>query len=93
MTEKNKKALPAVGRMAHPPFDFHLEADRSGKGMSVILGGIIGISDFCDDCILLRSHGGKIMVNGKNLFVSVYENNSIEIQGKVEGIKFIYGKN
>ncbi len=72
---------------------FHLEADRSAKGMSVILSGIIGISDFSDSFILMLSHGGRIQVNGEKLFISVYENNTVEIQGKVEGIVFKYGKN
>ncbi len=72
---------------------FHLEADRSTKGMSVILSGIIGISDFSDNSIHLLSHGGRIIVNGKKLFICVYENSSVEIVGRVEGVIFKYGKN
>lgn len=71
---------------------FHLEADRSTKGMSIVLSGIIGVSDFCDSSIHLRSHGGRILVNGKKLFINVYEGNSVEIVGKVEEIVFKYGK-
>ena len=72
---------------------FHLEADRSRGGMSIILSGIIGISDFSDSYIYLKSHGGRIAVNGKRLFINLYENNSVEIVGRVEGIVFKYGKN
>ena len=72
---------------------FHLEADRSTRGMSIVLSGIIGVSDFCDSSIHLRSHGGRVVVNGKKLFINVYENENVEIVGKVEGIEFKYGKN
>ena len=93
MTEKNNMSIEVGRRLASPLSSFHLEADRSNHGMSIMLSGIIGISDFYDDFILLKSHGGRIRVSGKNLFIAVYENNTVEIQGKVEGIEFKYGKN
>ena len=93
MTSKNKP--DAIRRRGIPTglSSFHLEADRSTKGMSVILSGVIGISDFSDSSIHLLSHGGRIIVNGKKLFICVYENNTVEIGGKVEGVIFKYGKN
>ena len=72
---------------------FHLEADRSRAGLSIVLSGIIGISDFSDSFIHLKGHGGRISVIGKKLFISVYENGSVEIVGRVEEIIFKYGKN
>lgn len=72
---------------------FHLEANRCGKGMSIILSGIIGISDFSDSLIELKSHGGRICVTGKRLFINVYQNNSVEIVGKIEEICFRNGRN
>ena len=72
---------------------FHLEADRSGGGMSLLLSGIIGVSDFSDESISLISHSGRIIVYGSKLFISLYENSYIEIEGKVNGITFNYGKN
>lgn len=92
MTEKFNKLLNKKVPPLSSLSPFHLEADRSSKGMCLILGGIIGISDFSDSFILMLSHGGRILVNGKNLFISVYENNTVEIQGKVEEIIFKYGK-
>lgn len=71
---------------------FHIEADRTSRGMAIVLSGILGISDFSDNSILLRSHGGRIVVNGRGLFINVYENHSVEIVGKVEEIVFKYGK-
>ena len=43
--------------------------------------------------ITLLSHGGRICISGKSLFISVYENSNVEIVGKVGEIVFGYGKN
>ena len=72
---------------------FRLEANRGTMGMSILLSGIVGVSDFSDEKITLVSHGGRIIIQGKKLFISVYEANSVEIVGKVMEIIFKYGKN
>ena len=93
MTEEiktlNKKAKERTNGLS----SFHLEADRSRSGLSVVLSGIIGISDFSDSFIDLKGHGGRVSVHGKKLFISVYENGSVEIVGRVEEIVFKYGRN
>lgn len=93
MTDKRKSKSPKDRVHASAFSSFHMEADRTGRGMSLILCGIIGISDFSDSYIHLLSHGGRITVTGRGLFISVYENGSVEIVGRVEGISFKYGKN
>ncbi len=92
MTEKNK---PESIRSKNTSISssFHLEADRSIRGMAIILSGIIGISDFSEEQIILNSHGGRILINGRGLFICVYEGGSVEISGRVEEIAFKYGKN
>ncbi len=92
MTERSKKKISGGGVSAALS-SFHMEADRTGRGMSLILCGIIGISDFSDSFINLLSHSGRISVTGSGLLISVYENGSVEIVGGVEGISFKYGKN
>ena len=89
MTENNKEQADNRRGLS----SFHLEADRSGSGLTLILSGIIGISDFSDSFILLKGHGGRICVQGKKLFINVYENETVEIVGRVEDIIFKYGKN
>ena len=93
MTKKNKTENNLIRPNIPDLFGFHIEADRTSKGMAIVVSGIIGISDFSDYSILLRSHGGRIAINGKGLFINVYENQSVEIVGKVEEIIFKYGKN
>ncbi len=90
MTKTNhKENLKLTGEISR----FRLEANRNARGMSILLSGIIGVSDFSDESIMLKSHGGRINVVGKKLFISVFENNNVEITGKVLEIIFSYGKN
>ena len=85
MTEKK------YNKMSKPP-SFNLEASRAGRGISVVLSGVIGISDYSERVILLKSHGGKIRICGERLMLSIYEDNTAEIVGRIEEIGFGYGK-
>ena len=76
-----------------PSVSFHLEADRCSRGMSLVLSGIIGVSDFSESLIQLQSHGGRIVIGGTKLFLCVYDGGCVEIVGKVEEVRFKYGKN
>ena len=89
---KSNIADTADGYGTIPSGGFHMEGQRSGRGMSLLISGIIGLRDFSDTCILLMSHGGRIIISGRRLLLSVYEGNCVEINGRVEGIEFRYGK-
>ena len=93
MTERNKKERQGFIKTPSAISKFHLEAHRSVHGMSVIVGGVVGISDFSSESVLLKGHSGKITVLGKHLNISIYEGGAVEILGKVEDISFRYGKN
>ena len=71
----------------------HIEAERCTRGISMLIGGIIGVSDFNDSCVILSSHGGRINIKGKGLSLCVYDNGSVEIVGGIENIELSYGKN
>ena len=85
MTEKKRVEL------SKPPA-FSLEASRAGRGISVALSGVIGISDYSETEIILKSHGGKIRISGQHLMLSIYEDNTAEIVGRIEEIGFGYSK-
>lgn len=91
MIEKSKKDKPkekAIGSAFSP---FHIEADRNSAGLSVFVSGIVGITDFTDLSVTLKSHSGKVCISGKRLSVCVYEGNTVEVSGRVEDIRFVYG--
>ena len=81
-TKKNKKGLSS----------FHLEADRCSVGMCMVISGVVGISQLSDEIVSLKSHGGRLDISGKRLKICVFENSTVEIKGRIEEAKFLYGK-
>ena len=71
---------------------FYLSCERTAGGLSVIVGGIISVTDFSEETVKLAGHSGRVSVNGKRLSMSVFENKNVEIKGRVEEIKFTYGR-
>ena len=61
--------------------------------MSVLLYGIISIKDFSGEEVLMRASGFFIKISGLGLTLSVYENKSVEIFGKILNMELIYDKN
>lgn len=68
---------------------FHIEVDKVINGLSVCINGVISVLDFGEECAVLRVRRGKIRVEGSALSISVYENKTAEISGKVGKIEFI----
>ena len=75
-----------------PPFGFYLSCERVAGGVSMIVGGIISVADFTEERAEMLSHTGRITVTGRGLSMTVFENKSIELCGRIEGIGFAYGK-
>ena len=92
MTDKNSK-FPKILKVASSFENFHLEADRSSRGFSLNIAGLVGVSSFSENEILLKSHTCRVKVEGRMLEIKVYESGTAEICGKVESIGFLYGKN
>lgn len=92
MTKNKEQSVTDGGGLSFTS-SFHLEAERCRSGMTVTIGGLIGISDFSEERIVLASHSGRIIVNGRRLRINVYEGGSAEVIGRIEEISFKYGKN
>ena len=92
MTNNNSKSAE-FGKNISGYSKFHLEADRSTRGMTITISGVIGVSSFSDCEIILKTHSGRIKITGARLDIRVYESGTVEICGKVCGVEFIYGKN
>lgn len=92
MTEKGGKAKKCE-TVGTPARGFRMEAQRCGRGLCLVACPIVGIEDFSDAEVKLKSHGGRIRIGGKRLSVTVLEGGAIEIVGRIEEIGFGYGKN
>ena len=88
MTEKKKEQKSPI----EPFSSFHFEADRCSVGMCMVISGVVGISQLSDEIVSLKSHGGRLDISGKRLKICVFENSTVEIKGRIEEAKFLYGK-
>lgn len=69
--------------------DFHIDVDRCRYGFALSVYGARCVLDFNESECLLRIKGGRIHISGRELCISVYEDNSIEITGKLERVSFL----
>ena len=91
MTEKSKEKISIPTSFSATRF--RLEAVRCRRGMSIIISGVISVSEFSSETISLKTHGQGLKILGQRLAIAVFENSDIEISGKIEEVKLSYGKN
>lgn len=72
---------------------FHLEMDRTARGMAVMISGVISVPELSAEAISLKTKAGIIHLEGKRLSLSIFENGTVEIVGRIEFMRFGYGKN
>jgi len=90
MQKKDKKnvALPLSGVVS----PFHIEIDKAGGGVSLSCNGVKGITEFSDAEIKLKLSTFSLEIEGKNLYMTVFEDTCVEIIGKIGEVRFIYAK-
>ncbi len=86
VSEKQMLASAIVNR-------FHLEAERGPSGVEILASGVIGVKEFSRESVELLTHSGRIFIYGKRLSILVFENGTVEIKGRIEDVRFGYGKN
>ena len=72
---------------------FHVEVDKSGEGYRVLVSDVRRVIEVSDFSIKLKCRVGSVFIRGKILSLSVYENKTVEVSGKIEALEFSYGKN
>ena len=88
--KKRKNALKSISSVASP---FHLEVDKVGRGMAVLVNGVIGVAEFSDQSVTLLISAMKVVITGYGMCITVYENKSVEIVGRIGRIDYLYDKN
>lgn len=63
--------------------DFFIHQNQDNN---VIVGGVISLMDFAADKIVVRVKGGLIEVNGSNLVIQRFDENEINVVGKIHGV-------
>lgn len=78
----NKTAIKIRETIISPYFEVYPSRIKS----KIVFTGVIGVSEIGDNVALIKCHGGKIKITGKNISICVLEHNTLEVSGKVEGI-------
>ena len=68
---------------------FHIDLDRCARGIAATVSGARCVVDFNESECLLKVKGGRVRIFGKELNISVFENDTLEISGRIGGVEFI----
>ena len=73
--------------------DFHIEIDKSDSGLRILTAGVKRIKELSEKSISLKAKGFTLKISGERLSLSLYEDKTVEIRGKLEVIEFENTKN
>lgn len=69
-----------------------LEIKKSKLGAALVAVNAIGIAELSQNKVIILSHAGRVEVTGDGLTLSVFEDKSVEILGRIKGVELDYGK-
>ncbi len=69
-----------------------IDMQKSSRGAVTVISGIMSISEISENEIELVSHSGRVVLLGDSLGVTVLENRSVEIYGRITEVRLTYGK-
>ncbi len=88
-TKKTKKTIEAIASAVSL---FHITVDRAAEGFVLSVCGVNSISEFSDECVLLELSFSRLKISGERLDLTVYEQSTVEIRGKINSVEFSYDK-
>lgn len=93
MPERIKKVKKIVSSLLAEGSDFHAEIDKSGDGFRVLVSGVRRVTELSEKSLSLKCPHHSLKIKGDTLSLSLYEDKSVEISGKLEVIEFANTKN
>ncbi len=92
MIDKIKKIKSRANESKALISRFHLEMERCAGGFSLQVGGVLRIAEYTPTAVRLMCDKFSLSVMGEALSVSLYENKTVEISGKITGVGLKDGK-
>lgn len=68
----------------------HAQIISSLSGLEMTVGNVVGIGEFSGNETVLLLKRGSIVLKGDLLEIGVFEDNTVEIRGRIENIEFKY---
>ena len=93
MLEEIKKLKNPIKPLLAEGARFHVEIDKSDSGLRLLASGVKRIAELSDKSLSLKCSQYTIKIIGERLSLSLYEDKSLEISGKLEVIEFENSKN
>lgn len=93
MLQRMKKIFVPIKALQGLSSDFHVEMDRDTRGIKILVSGVKNISELSDNLVVLKCAGFRLSIKGEALSLSVYEEKTLEISGRLEVVEFENSKN
>ena len=91
MTDKGTgRERTGLGRIFSGAGGFELRRGRVRSELT--LSGVVSVQVIEDGCIRLATHDGTISVRGSGLLLSVFEERTVRIYGRVVSVELGYGR-
>ena len=68
------------------PSGYGIEIAGKGKHCRICIRDSVLITEIGSERIIIKTLGGVVSVQGRGLFLSVYENKACEIFGEIKGV-------
>ena len=69
-----------------------LEIKKGKRSACLVCSGVVSIVDYSDEALTVATHKGRVGIIGEGLVLSVLENRTVEVFGKIEEVRMSYGK-
>ena len=91
MTDKDiGRGCPRLGELFRG--ETGLEIRRSRALSELTLSGVVSVQVIEDGCIRLATHRGAVSVYGSRLLLSVFEERTVRIYGRIVSVELGYGR-
>ena len=92
MTDYKSKASikSAIGDISISPLC--LEIKKGKRSACLVCSAVVSIVDYSSESLTVATHKGRVSIVGEGLVLSVLENRTVEVFGKIEGVEMSYGK-
>ncbi len=87
---KKKKDETAAPKKQAPRF--HMEMEGGLGGISLLACGVRQIEEYSDEALTLKITGGRMHLKGLGLCLTVFENKTVEVRGRLLEVSFSYGR-
>ena len=71
----------------------HMELESGVMGMSLFACGVREIQEYSEAMLSMKIMGGCMHIKGQGLCLSIFENKTVEVHGRILEVSFSYDRN